>query len=200
MIKQKLFENFAHPRGIYGRLAGRIMARKKSNTARGAWAVAELDPKPDAHVLEIGYGPGVSLALMAERLDGGTLVGVDDSDVMFAQASSRNAAMIRAGRLELRVGDAQQLDPDLRDFDLVYGINVWQFWSDQTATVAALAERVSPSGRLALVYMQPPTGTTTGARAEHLLLEQFAAAGLDDAEARIMDFEPPAVMVIGHRA
>jgi hypothetical protein len=26
MIKQKLFENFAHPRGLWGHLAGQVMA------------------------------------------------------------------------------------------------------------------------------------------------------------------------------
>ena len=35
MIKEKLFENFGHPRGLLGRLAGVIMAKKKSNIARG---------------------------------------------------------------------------------------------------------------------------------------------------------------------
>ena len=84
MIKEKLFENFAHPRGLYGRLAGRIMATKKSNTARGRWAVAELDPKPDARVLEIGYGPGIAVEAMAARVADGRVVGVDISDVMLA--------------------------------------------------------------------------------------------------------------------
>jgi hypothetical protein len=46
---------------------------------------------------------------------------------------------MRRGRLELRVGDAQGLDADLRDLDLIYGVDVWQFWSDQPATVRDLA-------------------------------------------------------------
>ena len=45
---------------------------------------------------------------------------------------------MRGGRLELRVGDPQGLDADLRDLDLIYGVNVWQFWSDQPATVRDL--------------------------------------------------------------
>jgi ubiquinone/menaquinone biosynthesis C-methylase UbiE len=198
MIKQKLFENFAHPRGVYGRLAGRIMAAKKSNTARGRWAVAELAPKPDARVLEVGYGPGVAIEAMAARVPNGRVVGVDASEVMFAQASRRNAEEIRSGRVELRVGDARGLDADLTDFDLVYGINVWQFWPNPTAVIAELRERLAPHGRLALVYMQPPSGSVTSARSEFLMKEQFAEAGLVDIEVDTMDFEPPAVMVIGH--
>ena len=199
MIKEKLFENFGHPRGLLGRLAGRIMAKKKSNIARGRWAISELAPKPDARVLEIGYGPGLGLAEMSRRVSEGTLIGVDISDVMLAQAARRNAEAIRSGRLELRVGDAQALDPDLSEFDLIYGINVWQFWTDQAATIVALHERLVPGGRLALIYMRPPTGTTTGEQAVLLLQDQFTSAGLVDIEVKTMMLEPPAVMVLGHR-
>ena len=31
MIRRKLFESFAHPRGLWGRLAGQVMARKTAN-------------------------------------------------------------------------------------------------------------------------------------------------------------------------
>ena len=199
MLKQKLFDNFAHPRGPVGRLAGRIMAAKADNIERGRWAVAELAPPADARVLEIGYGPGVTLAHMAERLPSGHLIGVDTSEVMRAQAARRNREAIADGRLEVRVGDAQALDDDLTELDLVYGINVWQFWSDANATVAHLADRLVPGGRLALVYMKPPPSDTTAADAQPLLLAQFADAGLVDIEARTMRHEPPAVLVVGRR-
>jgi trans-aconitate methyltransferase len=199
MIKQKLFENFAHPEGMLGHLAGRIMAKKKSNTARGLWAVNELAPEPSDRVLEVGYGPGVALEAMGQLVTAGSLVGVDSSDVMKSQASKRNSDLLRNGRLVLHVGDAQALDPTLKDFDLIYGFNVWQFWSDQSATVAALASRLSSGGRLALLYMQPPSGTTTGDQAQGKLVQQFQDAGLANTEIRIMDFEPPAVMAIGTR-
>lgn len=199
-LKQRVGENFAHPRGVLGRIAGRVMATRASNTERGRWAVAELDPAPDARVLEIGYGPGVALAHMGRRLAEGTLIGVDGSAVMRRQATRRNAQDVKSGRLELRVGDAQQLDADLADFALIYAINVWQFWTDQATTVALLARRLSVGGRLGLVYMQPPIATMTGDQARDKMVVQFAAARLVDIETRVMDFDPPAVMVIGRRA
>jgi SAM-dependent methyltransferase len=197
MIKQKLFANFAHPRGLLGAVAGRIMAAKSDNNARSEWALAQLDPAPDARVLEVGYGPGVSLADTCGRVTRGHIVGVDISAVMRKQAARRNAAHIRAGLLELRVGDAQHLDADLRDFDLVYGINVWQFWPDAETTVRELRARLAPVGRLALVYMRPPTATTTSDEAAVRLQKQFADAGFGAVESRSMDGQSPAVIVIG---
>ncbi len=199
MIKQKLFANFAHPQGLLGRFAGRIMATKRSNRERGAWAVGELDVAPDARVLEVGYGPGVTIAQLASGMTGGRIVGVDRSDVMLAQAQRRNKRAVASGNVELRVGDAQQLDVDLTDFDLILGINVWQFWTDQTATITALADRLSAGGRLAVVYMQPPTGKTTGEEARSKMQDQFERAGLSEINVRTMAFDPPAVMMIGHR-
>jgi ubiquinone/menaquinone biosynthesis C-methylase UbiE len=199
MIKEKLLANFAYPQGLLGRLAGRIMATKKSNTERGLWAVDELDVSPDSRVLEVGYGPGVTIAEMAKRVTSGHIVGVDRSDVMLAQARRRNRSAVASGNVELRVGDAQQLDSDLTDFDLILGINVWQFWTDQMATIAALADRLAPGGRLAVVYMQPPTGKTTGEEARSKMQDQFGRAGLAAIEVRTMTFDPPAVMMIGHR-
>jgi ubiquinone/menaquinone biosynthesis C-methylase UbiE len=199
MIKQKLFENFANPQGLFGRLAGQIMARKSSNTERSVWAVTELDPLPDAHVLEVGYGPGVAISEMSRRVAHGTVAGVDVSEVMLAQASRRNKEGISEGRVDLRVGDAQNLDTEVGPFDLIYGINVWQFWADQDATIAALRNRLSADGRLALVYMQPPTSDTASDAAAAALQEQYAAAGFDEVEVRTMDHDPPAVMVVGYR-
>jgi ubiquinone/menaquinone biosynthesis C-methylase UbiE len=199
MIRKKLFENFAHPRGLWGRLAGQVMAHKPANVERGRWALAELDPGPDDRVVELGYGPGVTLSDACRRVSRGQVIGVDRSSVMLRQARRRNAGPIREGRLELRVGDAQQLDADLSGFDLIYGINVRQFWTDQAATILGLAGRLGPAGRLALVYMRPPRGSTTGDEAAERLQKQFVDAGLAAVEHRTMRFDPPAVMVIGHR-
>ena len=199
MMRRKLFENFAHPRGLWGRLAGQVMARTTANVERGKWTLAALDPGPDDRVLEVGYGPGLSLADACRRVHRGRVIGVDESSVMLRQARGRNAAPLRDGRLDLRVGDAQQLDADLCGLDLIYGINVWQFWTDQAATIHDLAGRLRPAGRLALVYMRPPGGSTTADEAGERLQKQFDHAGLAAVETRTMRFDPPAVMVIGHR-
>jgi SAM-dependent methyltransferase len=199
MIKERLFANFAHPRGVLGRVAGRIMAVKRDNVERARWALAELAPAKDARVLELGYGPGVALMDTCTRAERGQVFGVDISPVMRAQAGRRNARFVRDGVLDLRVGDAQHLDADLDALDLIYGVNVWQFWTDQGATIAELRSRLAPEGRLALVYMRPPSGTTTTHDAEARLQKQFADAGFAAVETKTMDRTPPAVMIIGHR-
>ena len=87
-LQKALVDQFHHPRGVLGGLAGRIMARRESNLARNRWTVDLLDLAPEDHVLELGPGPGVTLGVILERVPAGFVVGVDHSATMIAQFSS----------------------------------------------------------------------------------------------------------------
>src|SRR5215469_10143360 len=89
-----------HPRGAAGSVAGWEFAHRPSNRQRNAWVVSLLDVRPADNVLEIGFGPGVAVAELV-RAGAGHVYGLDHSGVMLRQASRRNAAAIRAGRVTL---------------------------------------------------------------------------------------------------
>ena len=86
------------PRGAAGSVTGWVFAHRPSNRRRNGWVVSLLDVQPTDQVLEIGFGPGVAIAELA-RAGAGQVYGIDPSDVMLLQASRRNAAAIRAGRV-----------------------------------------------------------------------------------------------------
>src|SRR5688572_12852582 len=88
---------FHHPTGAAGHVAGWIMGRRSSNVARNRWAAQLLDVQPTDHVIELGCGPGVAIAALADRAVRGLVVGVDHSLVMIRQARRRNRAAVRAG-------------------------------------------------------------------------------------------------------
>lgn len=56
LSRDLLMRMFGRPRGLLGRLGGRIMARTNENC--GAWAIDLLEIRPDDRVLEVGFGPG----------------------------------------------------------------------------------------------------------------------------------------------
>src|ERR1700759_1606046 len=89
-----------HPRGAAGRVTAWEMAHRPSNRQRSGWVVSLLDVQPADQVLEIGFGPGPTVAELA-RAGAGHVYGIDHSGVMLRQASRRNAAAIRAGRVTL---------------------------------------------------------------------------------------------------
>jgi hypothetical protein len=73
-MKRILMRAFGRPQGVLGRLGGLIMTRMNRNMA--ARAIALLDVQPHDRVLEIGFGPGVGIELLARVVSSGRVVGV----------------------------------------------------------------------------------------------------------------------------
>src|SRR5262249_62002579 len=80
---------FGRPQGVLGKLGGVIMAR--TNRAIAARAVELLNIQPSDRVLEGGFGPGVGIQLLAEKVTAGQGVGIDCSEEMVEPATGRNA-------------------------------------------------------------------------------------------------------------
>src|SRR5271165_7023234 len=97
-----------HPRGVAGSVTGWVFAHRPSNRQRNGWVVSLLGVQPADRVLEIGFGPGLAVAELV-RAGAGHVYGIDHSGVMLRQASRRNAAAIRAGRVTLINASADQL-------------------------------------------------------------------------------------------
>jgi ubiquinone/menaquinone biosynthesis C-methylase UbiE len=96
---------FGRPQGILGRIGGVIMAR--SNREIAARLVEVLDIQPIDRVLEVGFGPGVAIELIAAKLSSGKVTGIDCSEEMMDQAKTRNATSVESGRVELRLGSVE---------------------------------------------------------------------------------------------
>ena len=135
-LKQKttraLVSQFHQPHGLGGRAADWVMAHRGSNRKRNVWAVGLLEVQPADHVLEIGFGPGIAIRELARHATRGAVVGVDHSELMVRRASRRNAAAVRAGRVELRLGNAEALPtfdaPFDAPFDGILAVNSLMFW------------------------------------------------------------------------
>lgn len=144
-LLRPLFRQFAHPTGLLGRLAGRIMAK---SDADDRWIVDLLQVRPDDRLLDVGCGPGVALELMAERVTSGLVVGVDPSDEMLRQAAARNEAVMRAGRVELKWGEVSALPCADEFFTKVCAIHTVYFWPSLEDGLRELHRVLAPDGRL----------------------------------------------------
>lgn len=161
---RSFFAQFGDPRGFGGWLAGRIMLYRSSNRARARWAVSLLDVQPGDDVLDLGIGPGYSTQLIAERLKGGRVVGVDRSKLMVDTAARRLRRHLRAGSATLVGTDIRNLPRFDVSFDRVLAINVTQFLGDDLGTaLAMLRSRMTPGGRIAIAVQPRERGATAAA-------------------------------------
>jgi ubiquinone/menaquinone biosynthesis C-methylase UbiE len=124
-------------------------------TDRHSWAASVVAPEPDAQLLDVGCGHGVTLAALAAQLRSGTALGLDRSAKMIAAARSRNAAAIEAGRVALLEGRFETADLPAEGFDHVLGFHVAAFWREP-GTILPLTRRIlRPGGTLSLFNQMP---------------------------------------------
>ena len=146
--------------GSAGWLAGWEMALRSSNRQRNVWAVGLLEVEPTDRVLEIGFGPGLAIRELSRRATQGLVYGVDHSAVMVRQATRRNAAAVRAGRVEFRLGSAEQLPAFTEPFDKVLVVNNLGMWHEPDERLKALYRLMRPGGRIAIVSQPRCPGAT----------------------------------------
>ncbi|WP_084723458.1 class I SAM-dependent methyltransferase [Streptomonospora alba] len=138
---------FAVPRGIPGRLAGRLMLRTNRQ-----WDLLDLlDVREGEKVLEVGYGPGGLIRLL-RRTPAERIRGVDPSPEMRRLAARPHRAETAAGRIDLRLGTAERTGFDDEEFDAVVSVNNVAIWPDLEAGLRELHRVTRPGGRVLIAW------------------------------------------------
>jgi SAM-dependent methyltransferase len=191
-----------HPRGTAGTVNGWVFAHRPSNRQRNRWVVSLLGVRPADRVLEIGFGPGVAVAALA-RAGAGHVYGVDHSAVMLRQASRRNAAAIRAGRVTLVNAPVDQIPPALDGpFDVILAVNSLAFWPAPAERLAELRRRLAPGGRVAVVSQPRCHGATAGTSrtAAGEIESLLRSAGFTPTSTETLPLSPPVICVLASPA
>lgn len=175
-----LMRMFGRPEGMLGRLGGMVMARMNRQAA--AWGIGLLGLRANERVLEIGFGPGVAIELLARAAPDIRIAGIDPSCEMVGQAGRRNATAIARNAVDLRRGSADDLPFDDDSFDAALAINSLQVWPDAMAGLREIRRVTKPGGRVALVFT-PRSGQARGG-----ITELLSDAGF--AEARLVEGDP----------
>ena len=114
--------------------------------------VGVLDVKPGDDVLEVGYGPGGLIRLLAQRTDARTIHGVDPSTAMRDQATRHNRKAARAGRVRLDLGTAERTGLPDASVDRVVSVRNVAIWPDLEAGVSELHRVVRPGGSVVIAW------------------------------------------------
>jgi ubiquinone/menaquinone biosynthesis C-methylase UbiE len=147
----------------------------RTNQKCAAWVIDLLAIQRNDKVLEVGFGPGVGIQLLAALASAGCVAGVDRSGEMVEQAAARNASAIQNGLVDLRHGSVENLPFDDSTFDKAFAINSMQIWPDATRGLQEMRRVMRSGGKVALGFTpysgQPNRGLT----------EMLTAAGFTQA-------------------
>jgi ubiquinone/menaquinone biosynthesis C-methylase UbiE len=173
-FERVLMRTFGRPEGVLGRLGGLVLA--KTNQPCAAWVIDLLAIRGNDRVLEVGFGPGVGIQLLAESAQAGHVAGIDLSREMVKQAMARNAQAIARGHVDLRIGSAEYLPFEDNTFDKALAINSMQVWPDATTGLAEMRRVMKSSGRIALGF------TVHSGQQRSGLIERLTGAGFVEAK------------------
>ena len=140
---------FGLPRGLSGRLAGRLMAANHEQQQE----LAQLVELPEQGSLcEVGYGPGVLLHLLRTRFPHATLCGADPSALMLRHALRTTAADPGDRVTDLRTGAVADLPFDDDTFNVTVSINTVQFWPDLRTGLREIRRVTRPGGQVLIAW------------------------------------------------
>jgi SAM-dependent methyltransferase len=199
-VMGQLIRQAHKPTGAAGHVEGWIFGRRSSNVRRNCWAVELLEVQPSDRVIELGCGPGVAIAALANCATRGLVVGVDHSEVMIRQARRRNADAIRQRRVRLIHAPVERLQMIEGPFDAALAVNTVGMWPEPVTRLREIGQLLRPGGRIAVVSQPRCPGATaaTSAAAGDRLAAQLSDAGFGNIRVETLFLDPPAVCVLAN--
>ncbi len=137
-----------HPRGWFGHIVARVMARETAKANR--LALEHLEVQDGDAVLEVGFGHGQTVRKLARRVPTATIAGVDPSELMVRIA--RRKCRGYAGRLDLRVGFADSLPFEDNVFDRALSVHTTYFWPRLEPGLREVRRVLNDGGRFVLGF------------------------------------------------
>ena len=128
MFRNFIASQFKKPTGLFGIFTSNVMV--KSNNSKYDKLIKDLDIQPGDKLLEIGYGPGIGINMIAETCSTCTIHGIDFSPLMYKRASKYNKSFIDKGNMLLQYGDFLSTTIVSNDYDKIFCLNVVYFWDE----------------------------------------------------------------------
>ena len=138
-----------HPRGLFGKALFTWMTTKTIAHAR--WTADLLDVQPD-DVLEVGFGNGANIGLLAQRASKGRVAGAEVSETAIEMASKRNASAISEGRVQLHQAAGGALPFDDGTFDKACTVATVYVIADPSAVFREMHRVLKPNGLAAVTF------------------------------------------------
>jgi ubiquinone/menaquinone biosynthesis C-methylase UbiE len=192
------------PAGLRGLIVGTMLNR--TNRGMIADAVDALELKPGATAADLGFGGGVGLALLLERVGSqGHVLGVDLSPTMVRRASGHFDREIAAGRMQLQLGSLTQLPLEDGSVQGAITVNTIYFIDELDRVFSELARVTSSCGRVVVgigdpqnmarmpmtsygYRLRPVDNVVAAAKSAGLALQDHRRVGEGDAAAHLLVF------------
>ncbi len=97
-------------------------------------------------VLDVGFGTGNVIKLMAQKKRKLSIFGVEPSPHMFKVASRKLKKFINSGNLKFSLGSSRDI-PFEEKFDVIYSSLSFHHWKNQEESIANILKHLNPGGK-----------------------------------------------------
>jgi len=149
MAPRFIARQLARPSGFMGAVIRFMMNRH--NARMNHFTLRQLKLEPEDHVLEIGFGGGLTLPLLLNS--SAFVAGLDRSSDVIASAKRRFAKQITSGRADFHQGNVESLPFGAAIFDKVCTVNTVYFWTSLEAGFSEIYRVLRPRGRIAVGFL-----------------------------------------------
>jgi SAM-dependent methyltransferase len=139
-----------HPKGVLGKALFGWMTTK--TIAHAHWTADLMDVQPDDHLLEVGFGNGANVELLAERASNGRVAGAEISKTAVEMASKRNARAISEGRVILHQTAGGALPFEDAAFDKACTVATMYVIENPSAVFEEMHRVLKPGGLAAVTF------------------------------------------------
>jgi SAM-dependent methyltransferase len=120
--------------------------------AHAHWTANLMDVQPDDDVLEVGFGNGANIALLAERASNGQVAGAEISKTAVEMASRRNARAISEGPVTRQEAAGGALPFDDEAYDKACTVATMYVIADPSAVFKEMHRVLRPGGLAAVTF------------------------------------------------
>ncbi len=149
MLRNFIAGQFKKPTGFFGIFSSNIMI--KGNTSKYEQMIKNLDVQPHDQLLEIGYGPGIGIKMIAQTFTSCTIHGIDFSRLMYNRAKKYNKQYI-PDKVQLQYGDFLKMRGNSNSYDKVFCLNVVYFWNELNEPFKKISSLLKNGGSF-FIYM-----------------------------------------------
>lgn len=150
-LKDLIARQIRKPSGFIGNLLARSQISHQHEYLE-AFCVDLLKIQPDDVLLEVGFGNGYMINKIAPSLSNGCIYGIDHSEVMVRDGSTRNRKYIDSGKVELQQCDLSRLPFANNVFTKVVSNNTIYFWQNPLDEAKELLRVLKPGGTLVIGF------------------------------------------------
>lgn len=149
----------------FGPIFSRIYAFFASRSRRHREVYAEISqdimPLKPSSILEIGSGPGIAAAMLAEKLPDVKISCIDPSPTMVKIANRRFEKLSLAPRVKSTVGDSSNTGVD-GHFDVIFSSLSFHHWQNGEEDLVKLVGKHMPKGTLIIYENLLPDSNADG--------------------------------------